>query len=98
MWTSARAAIHVVRGSHTISRAPLRRAFFISSPTIGWASVGLAPIRNSVCTSRISAIELVIAPDPNAMASPATVGAWQVVAHWSMLLVPPAVRASFCIR
>ena len=34
----------------------------------------------------------------HAEASPATVGAWQVVAHWSMLFVRPAIRASFCMR
>ncbi len=39
-----------------------------------------------------------MAPEPNAEASPATVGAWQVVAHWSTLFVLPAVRAIFCIR
>ncbi len=98
MWMSARRAIQVLRGSQTISLAPLRRAFFISRPMIGWASVGFAPMRKSVWTFLISPIELVIAPEPKDEASPATVGAWQVVAHWSMLLVLPAVRASFCIR
>src|SRR4030067_109992 len=79
MWMSALEAIQVSRGSHTITLAPLRRAFFLSSPTTGWASVGLAPIRNIVWTFLISLMELVIAPEPKAEASPATVGAGQAV-------------------
>ena len=45
-----------------------------------------------------SPMALVIAPEPNELASPATEGAWQVVAHWSTLFVAPAVRAIFCRR
>ena len=98
MWMSARRAIQVLRGSQTIRLAPRRSAFFISRPTIGCASVGFAPMRNSVWTFLISPMELVMAPEPKAAARPATVGAWQVVAHWSTLFVPPAARASFCVR
>src|SRR3990170_8719975 len=60
MWMSALDANQVSRGSQTMRWAPLRRAFFISSPTTGWASVGLAPIRNIVWTSLISPMALVI--------------------------------------
>ena len=98
MCRSARRASQVLRGSQTTSFAPLRRAFFISRPTIGWASVGFAPMTKSVSTFLISPIEFVIAPEPKAAARPATVGAWHVVAHWSMLLVLPAARAIFCMR
>jgi len=48
--------------------------------------------------SLISAALLVIAPLPKDVARPATLGACQVVAQLSTLLVDPAVRASFCIR
>ena len=44
-----------------------------------------------------SAKELVMAPEPNVVASPATVGACQVRAQWSMLLVLITARKSFCI-
>ena len=45
------------------------------------------PITNINSVSKISLIELVAAPLPNACASPATVGAWQVRAQWSILFV-----------
>jgi hypothetical protein len=40
-------------------------------------------------------MELLIAPDPNAIASPATVDEWHKRAQWSMLFVPNTCRASF---
>jgi len=64
-------------GLATISFAPLRTAFLIWYPIIGWASVVLVPIARIHLASPISAIELVIAPEPSAMARPATVGACQ---------------------
>ena len=48
---------------------------------IGWASVVLDPITNINSESRISSIEFVIAPAPNIVTRPATVGACQVAAH-----------------
>jgi hypothetical protein len=39
-----------------------------------------------------------MAPLPKDIARPATVGACQVLAQLSTLLVDPAVRASFCIK
>jgi hypothetical protein len=44
-----------------------------------------------------SAKELVMAPEPKVVARPATVGACQVRAQWSMLLVPITARKSFCM-
>jgi hypothetical protein len=46
----------------------------------------------------ISLIELVMAPLPNVVARPATVGACQSLAQWSILLVCSTARASFCSR
>ena len=43
-----------------------------------------------------SAMELVIAPLPNAVASPATVEECQRRAQWSTLFVPRAARVNFC--
>ena len=78
--------------------APLRTARFISMAMMGWASVVLEPMTKSRSASRISWMELVIAPAPNIVTRPATVGACQVAAHWWQLLVPNAARESFCIR
>ena len=44
-----------------------------------------------------SAKEFVIAPEPNDIARPATVGACQVRAQLSTLLVPRTARKNFCI-
>ena len=98
MWTSARRASQVWRGSDTINFAPRRNARFISNPKIGCASVGFAPMRNNTLQSLISAVLLVIAPLPKLSANPATVCAWQLVAQLSTLLVPTAARAIFCPR
>jgi hypothetical protein len=40
-------------------------------------------------------MELVMAPLPNVVTRPATVGACQRRAQWSRLLVPSTARASF---
>ena len=56
-------------------------ARFILLPMIGCASVALEPMMNSTSLNSISPIELVIAPEPNVAARPATVGACQVRAQ-----------------
>ena len=45
-----------------------------------------------------SSIEFVIAPEPKALASPATVEAWQSRAQWSTLFVPSAALMNFWKR
>ncbi len=45
----------------------------------------------------ISRMEFVIAPAPSVEARPATVGACQVRAQWSILLVPMTARMNFII-
>jgi len=41
--------------------------------------------------------EFVMAPEPKEVARPATVGACQVLAQWSILFVLNTDRKSFCI-
>ena len=65
----------------TMSWAPLRTAFFRNVAATGWASVILEPITKNILALAKSAKELVIAPEPNEVASPATVGACQVRAQ-----------------
>ena len=81
-----------------MSFAPRLAARFISIAMMGWASVVLDPMTNIRSVSRISGIELVIAPAPNMVTRPATVGACHVAAHWWQLLVPKAALDSFCTR
>jgi len=57
----------------------------------------LDPITKNILARENSEKELVMAPDPNVAASPATVGACHVRAQWSMLLVLNTPRKSFCI-
>ena len=64
-------------GSATMSLAPRRTASFILRAMIGWFSVVLEPMTNSALASWISATELVIAPEPNFAARPATVALCQ---------------------
>ena len=97
-WRSAIVVIQIERGSATTSLAPRRLARFISMAMIGCASVVLLPVTKRKSASRISPIELVIAPAPKVVTRPATVGACQVAAHWCTLLVPNTARASFCTR
>src|SRR3990170_8656388 len=85
-------------GSATMKVHPFLKAFFISNPTIGCASVGLPPIRNISLQSLISLMELVIEQLPNDIARQATVGACQVRAHWSTLFVPITALANFIAR
>ena len=82
-------------GSATMSLAPRRTARFISMAMMGWASVVLDPITKSKSASRISGMLFVMAPAPNIVTRPATVGACQVAAHEWQLLVPNAARANF---
>ena len=56
-------------------------ARFISIAMMGWASVVFDPMTNMSSVSRISGIEFVMAPAPNMVTRPATVGACQVAAH-----------------
>ena len=63
----------------------------------GWASIMFVPIQKNILALLNSANEFVIAPEPNEVARPATVGACHVRAQWSMLFVPTTERNSFCI-
>ena len=81
-----------------MSLAPFFTARFISMAMIGWASEVLLPMTNIRSVPRISGMEFVMAPAPNMVTRPATVGACHVAAHEWTLLVPKAARASFCIR
>ena len=74
-------ASSVRRGSTTISFVPRRTACFILMPMTGCASVVLDPMTKSRSSSRISFTEFVMAPLPNEVARPATVGACQVRAQ-----------------
>ncbi|MBK6768258.1 MAG: hypothetical protein IPG72_04385 [Ardenticatenales bacterium] len=95
---SAMDAIQIERGSATTSLAPRRTARFISIAMIGCASEVLLPMTNRKSASRISPMEFVIAPAPNVVTRPATVGACQVAAHWWMLFVWNTARESFWTR
>ena len=81
MWWSAISDSQIARGSATISLAPRATARFISIAMMGCASVVFDPMTNSKSASRISGIEFVIAPAPNMVTRPATVGACHVAAH-----------------
>ena len=84
------------RGSATINLAPRRNAVFMRSASTGCASVVFEPMTNLHCASSISAIEFVMAPAPNDLTRPYTVGACHVAAQLWTLLVPSTPRASFC--
>jgi len=62
----------------------------------GWLSVVFEPVMRTTSACSSSAMEFVMAPLPNARASPATVEAWQRRAQWSTLFVPITARANFC--
>ena len=78
---SAISVSQMARGSATTRRAPRRTARFISIAMMGWASVVFEPVTKRKSASRISSMEFVIAPAPNMVTSPATVGACHVAAH-----------------
>ena len=84
------------RGSTTMRRAPRSTACRTCMPMTGCASSMLEPTSMMVSASRVmSAIVLVMAPEPSVMASPDTVEEWQTRAQLSTLLVPNATRAIF---
>jgi hypothetical protein len=60
--------------------------------------VVLLPVTRMVSDLSTSAMGLVIAPLPKAMARPATVEECQSRAQWSMLFVPIAALMNFCIK
>ena len=62
---------------------------------MGWFSVVLEPVTRMTSASRKSSMGLVIAPEPNDSARPATVEEWHRRAQWSTLLVPIAARTNF---
>ena len=71
-----------------MSFVPFCTACRICIPMTGWACSGFAP--TSIITSEscvISAMVFVIAPEPNEVANPATVGACQTRAQLSTLLL-----------
>ncbi len=79
-WSASRAR-RVRRGSTTISRAPRACARSMRAPIIAWFSVTSAPITRISSASSMSAMELVIAPEPRVRLSPATEGLWQMRAQ-----------------
>ena len=56
-----------------MSVAPLRTALIMRCAMMGWFSLVLEPMTNRTSLFSISAIEFVIAPEPNTVARPATV-------------------------
>ena len=82
----------------TMSLAPRTAARFILLPMIGCASVALDPMMKSTSLPTISPMEFVIAPEPSVAARPATVGACQVRAQWSMEFVLRPALVSLCRR
>ncbi|MBA7713107.1 hypothetical protein ES703_122105 [subsurface metagenome] len=72
----------ILRGSITINfTLPNSTPFFIHEEITGWASVIFEPVTKISSDFSISAIGFVMAPDPKAAASPATVEAWQSLAQ-----------------
>jgi len=78
--------------------APFFFACIMRRPISGCCSKVLVPMTKRHFDSAMSAIDWVIAPEPNAPASPTTVEAWQSRAQWSMLGVFKTARANFCIK
>ena len=85
-------------GLATMSLAPLRTARRTFIARTGWASVALVPMARMHLAFLKSSMLLVIAPLPNVVARPATVGACQRRAQWSTLLVRSTALPNFCIR
>ncbi len=84
-------------GSIMITSAPFLTAFLRNVAATGWASAMFVPMQTKSFASPKQRKEFVIAPEPNVVARPATVGACQVRAQWSMLLVPITDLKSFCM-
>ena len=78
-----------------MSLAPFSLALKIRLAIRGWHAVVLEPITKIQAASSISAMELVMAPLPNAAARPTTVEECQSRAQWSTLLVPITALANF---
>ncbi len=68
-------------GSTRTSSAPFMTAFLRKVAATGCASVMLDPMTRNILALANSPKELVIAPEPNAIARPATVGACHVRAQ-----------------
>ncbi len=94
---SAIQVVEVIRGSATITTAPLSFAFSTQRETIGWASVKLVPMAKMHLEFSRSRRLLVMAPAPKEAPRPITVGEWQSLAQLSTL-GDPRSRAIFCIR
>ncbi len=72
--TVANLARSMFRGSARMSLAPLWvTARLIKVAITGWFSVVLVPVMRKHSDSPMSAMEFVMAPEPNAVARPATV-------------------------
>src|SRR5258707_9034074 len=85
---SALAAVRVKRGSATITLQPFSLACSVCSIDTGCASAAFEP-RNTIDFEFCSSLdELVITPQPQVWATPATVVLWQMRASRSVLLVP----------
>ena len=88
----------IFRGSTTTSLAPFFTARFIRNEMTGCDSVVFEPVTSRKSEPASSSMEFDMAPLPTMTARPATVGACQVRLQLSMLFVPIATRANFCIR
>ena len=77
--------------------APFILACITRRPISGCCSNVFDPRMKQHFDCAMSPIELVIAPEPNVAASPATVDAWQSLAQWSMCRVFMTPRANFII-
>ena len=65
-----------MRGSATMSLAPLRAAFLSQVAATGWLFVGLAPITKITSANCTSDTWLDTAPEPTPSSSAATLDAW----------------------
>ncbi len=89
----------ILLGSATMSVAPWSTtACLMYFAMTGWFSVVLLPVTNIRSLPVSSRMLFVMAPDPKAFTSPATVGAWQSLAQWSTLLLPRHALTSFWKR
>ncbi len=77
----AKSASACFRGSTTMSSGALQDGVLEKGRATGWASVMLDPMTRNILAFSNSPKELVIAPEPNEVARPATVGACQVRAQ-----------------
>ena len=73
-------------------------AFLMRRAMMGWVSVVLEPMTSIAFAVSRSSMVLVIAPEPNVFARPATVGACHNRAQWSTLFVPMHARVNLPMR